>query len=221
MSYVEIPPRIESVDQNGKRTTTINYIGTEEAPDPGLGTLKNKSVTRDVAGQIRSSYTFESNSEAGDPNAETSGVAVEIVSSLRSVPIEAHPNFAEPFLQPRDVKFIKDKLNTIVSNNDIIDFSATRDAERAASLFGYLAKGITSYYEPSLIVRKTYQAASPPPAKSVGKIASPGVSVPGEPRGANFLLVNLSSRGSAGSFTVTEEYEMSGEGGWDTFLYGS
>jgi hypothetical protein len=30
----------------------------------------------------------------------------------------------------------------------------------------------------------------------------------------------VSARGSTGSYTVTEEYEMSGEGGWDTFLYG-
>jgi hypothetical protein len=70
-------------------------------------------------------------------------------------------------------------------------------------------------------VRKTYQASSPPSGGKVGKISSPGGAVPGAPKGATFLLINISARGTSGSYTVTEEYEMSGEGGWDTFLYGS
>jgi hypothetical protein len=39
--------------------------------------------------------------------------------------------------------------------------------------------------------------------------------------GATFLLISISARGTSGAYTVTEEYEMSGQGGWDTFLYGS
>lgn len=223
MPTYEQPGRTVTVDQNGKRAVTVVYIGTEEASEPeGMnGALRSKTITRDVAGQIRTAYVYDQNPGDGDgENSDFTGATVEIVASVRTVPIEAHPNFSEPYLQPRDVKFIKDKLNTLVSNNDVIDFGATRDAARAASLFGYLAKGITSFFEPSLIVRKTYQASSPPSAGTVGKIANPGVSVPGKPRGANFLLINVSSRGSAGQYTVTEEYELSGENGWDTYLYG-
>ena len=98
-------------------------------------------------------------------------------------------------------------------------FDDATDAKRAISLYGYLISGITSYYVPSLVIRKTYQASSPPSASKVGKIANPGVSIAGVPKGANFLLINVSSRGESGAFTVTEEYEMSGEGGWDTYLY--
>jgi hypothetical protein len=72
-----------------------------------------------------------------------------------------------------------------------------------------------------MVVRKTYQASSPPASGKIGKIASPGGAVPGAPSGATFLLINVSARGTGGAYTVTEEYEMSGEGGWDTFLYGS
>lgn len=219
MPYYEQPGRTTIIDRDGKQLITVTYIGTEEAPKPPdiSGTVRNKTVTRDVAGQTRTQYQIEP-----DPSADGAAneITVEIVSCVRTVPIEAHPNFAEPYLQPRDVKFIKDKLNTLVSNNDIIDFSPTRDAARAASLFGYLAQGIESYYVPSLVVRKTYQASSPPSTSQVGKIASPRVSIPGVPKGANFLLINVSARGSVGAYTVTEEYEMSGEGGWDTFLYG-
>lgn len=221
----EIPGRTVTIDQNGRRTTTWTYIGTSEytgEPEGVSGTLKSRSVTRDVAGQVRTQLVYENGqAEITDPNSSSeTGVVVEYVAALRTVPIEAHPNFAEPYLQPRDVKFIKDKLNTLVSNNDVIDFTPTRDAARAASLFGYLAKGIQSFYQPSIIVRRTYQSSGPPSAKQVGKIASPGVFVPGIPKGANFLLINVSARGSAGQFVVTEEYEMSGENGWDTFLYG-
>lgn len=224
MPYYEQPGRTRTTDKDGKEIVTVTYIGDQQAPRPPSsdlsGTIKSKSVTTDVAGQVRTVYQIELDAAATSDPVQTEGITVEVVSAVRTVPIEAHPNFAEPYLQPRDVKFIKDKLNTLVSNNDIIDFTPTRDADRAASLFGYLAQGIESYYVPSLVVRKTYQASSPPSAGQVGKIANPGVSIPGVPKGANFLLINVSARGSTGTYTVTEEYEMSGEGGWDTFLYG-
>ena len=224
MSYYEQPGRTTTTDKDGKRIVTVTFVGSTEAAAPTdvSGTQRSKSVTRDLAGQIRTQYQIElDGSETGVvPGYNTGGISFEVVSGVRTVPIEAHPNFSEPYLQPRDVKFIKDKLNELVSNNDIIDFSSTRDAARAASLFGYLAKGITSYYEPTLVVRKTYQASSPPSSGQVGKISNPGFSVPGAPRGATFLLVNLSARGTAGAYTITEEYEMSGSSGWDTFLYG-
>lgn len=216
----EAPGRTVVTDKDGKQILTVTFVGTGEAADPGLGTIRSKAVTTDVAGQVRTTFQIELDPPSSGPGRPNDGVSFEVVASTRTVPIEAHPNFAEPFLQPRDVKFVKDKLNELVSNNDIIDFSPTRDAARAASLFGYLAKGITSYYEPSLVIRKTYQASSPPAARQVGKIAQPGLAIPGTPPGATFLLISVSSRGSFGKYTITEEYEMSGEGGWDTFLYG-
>lgn len=221
MPYFEQPGRTTTVDKDGKVLTTIIFVGTEEASAPSgiTGTLRSKSVTTDVAGQIRTTFQYENDPGSTGGTTNTGQVSVEIVAAVRTVPIEAHPNFSEPHLQPRDVKYIKDKLNTLVSNNDVIDFSPTRDQARAASLFGYLAKGIESYYVPSLVIRKTYQAASPPSAGRVGKIANPGVSISGLPSGATFLLVNISARGSTGSYTVVEEYECSGEGGWDTYLY--
>lgn len=219
MAYYEQPGRTTAIDKDGKKVITVTYIGDEEAPNPGLGVVRSRTATRDVAGQVRTTYQIEAPDPDQGPGNQDGNAVIEVVASVRTVPIEAHPNFAEPFLQPRDVKFIKDRLNTLVSNNDIIDFSSTRDAARAASLFGYLAKGITSYYEPSLVVRKTYNSAGIPPAREIGKIASPNVSIPGVPPGANFLLLDISVRGQPGNYTVTEQYEMSGPGGWDTFLY--
>jgi hypothetical protein len=218
MAYYEQPGRSTAIDLNGKQTVTVTYIGTEEAPQPSdiTGTLKSKSVTKDVAGQIRTQYQFETDSSTV-PGTGFQAVQVEVVSSVRTVPIETHPNFSEQYLSAADKKKIKDAVSVPDRSPT---FEDTGNQARAISLYGYLINGVESYYVPSLVVRKTYQASSPPSAGRVGKITSPGVSIPGVPKGATFLLINISSRGQSGSYTVTEEYEMSGEGGWDTFLYG-
>lgn len=217
MSYYEQPGRTTTVDKDGKQILTVTFVGSEEATQPSdiTGTLKSKSVTKDVAGQIRTQYQFETDSTT--PGTGFQAVQVEVVSAVRTVPIETHPNFSEKYLSAQDKKKIKDAV-TVPDRSPTFD--DTGDQKRAISLYGYLIDGVESYYVPSLVIRKTYQASSPPSAGRVGKIANPGVSISGVPSGANFLLVNISSRGQSGAYTVTEEYEMSGEGGWDTFLYG-
>jgi hypothetical protein len=230
MPYYEQPGRTTTTDKDGKRILTVTFIGDAEAPAPSdvSGTQRSKSVTKDVAGQIRTQYQYEEDA-TGDPVPGTGfqPAQVEVVSAVRTVPIEAHPNFGGEgrggFVTAAGKKIIRDAIN--VPDKKFSDIETEiRDSgsevPRARSLYGYLLDGITSYYEPSLVIRKTYQASSPPSAGRVGKIANPGVSIAGVPQGATFLLVNVSARGQSGAYTVTEEYEMSGPGGWDTFLYG-
>lgn len=216
MPYYEQPGRTITVDKDGKTITTVTFVGDTEAPKPtGItGTLKNRSVTTDVAGQIRTTYQFENDGGSSGPLGKN--VQLEIIAAVRTVPIEAHPKFGEKYLSAADKKKIKDAIDVPDRSPDFED-ATNRSA--AIALYTYLVSGVTSYYEPTVVVRKTYQAASPPPARKLGKIASPGVTVPGIPAGYNFLLVNVSSRGTTGAYTVTEEYEASGEGGWDKYLY--
>jgi hypothetical protein len=237
MAYYEQPGRTTSVDSNGKQTVTITYVGTEEAPLSSdiSGTIRSRSVTKSEAGQIRTQYQIETDLTAsggagftGQGSALNAGISYEYVSAVRTVPIEAHPNFGGSqissggFIKPEDIKLIKDTVQTPGKTfDDISDSLVSNDIGRCRSLYGYLAKGVESYYVPSMVVRKTYQASSPPSGKRVGKISSPGGAVPGTPKGATFLLINVSARGTTGAYTVTEEYEMSGEDGWDTYLYGS
>lgn len=220
MAIYEQPGRTTSVDSNGKQTVTVTFVGTEEAPRPGglSGSVKSKTVTKSEAGQIRTQYQIELDASSGaGSGGGTSGATYEFVASVRTVPIEAHPNFGENYLSAADKKKIKDAVQVPDRSPS---FDDTSNKLKAISLYGYLISGIESYYVPSVIVRKTYQASSPPSSAKVGKIASPGVYVPGAVKGATFLLINVSARGSAGAYQITEEYEMSGEGGWDTFLYG-
>jgi hypothetical protein len=227
MPYYEQPGRTTTIDKDGKQILTVTFIGSEEAQEPSgvTGTLRSKSVTKDVAGQIRTQYQYETDA-GSDAGVGFQAVQVEVVSAVRTVPIEAHPNFGGEgrggFVTAAGKKIIRDAIN--VPDKKFSDIETEiRDSgsevARARSLYGYLLDGIASYYEPSLVIRKTYQASSPPSAGQVGKIANPGVSIAGVPKGATFLLVNVSARGQSGAYTVTEEYEMSGEGGWDTFLY--
>jgi len=219
MAYYEQPGRTTAIDANGKQIVTITYVGGEEAPRPLniTGSIKSKTVTRSEAGQVRTQFQIEKDAATTGDGGDTPGATYEFVGSVRTVPIEAHPNFGEDYLSAADKKKIKDAVQVPDRSPT---FDDTSDKARAISLYGYLISGIESYYVPSIIVRKTYQAASPPPSKFVGKIASPGVYVPGTPKGATFLLINVSARGTAGNYQITEEYEMSGTGGWDTFLYG-
>jgi len=232
MAYYEQPGRTTSVDKDGKKTTTITFVGTEEAPSPGTGisgTIKSKSVTKSEAGQIRTQFQVELDQASGGPGTTSpfsGGGAFEFVSAVRTVPIEAHPNFGGSqissggFIKPEDIKLIKDTVQTPGKTfDDISDQLISGQLGRCRSLYGYLACGVESYYVPSLVVRKTYQASSPPSTSKVGKIRSPGIAVAGAPQGANFLLINVSARGTGGSYTITEEYEMSGQDGWDTYLY--
>ncbi|NDD54499.1 hypothetical protein EBZ39_11600 [bacterium] len=218
MPYYEQPGRTTTTDANGKQILTVTFVGDQEAspPDDVRGTQKSKSVVKDVAGQIRTTYTFEVD-DPTNPSRPISGVTVEYVASVRTVPIEAHPNFKEPYLTPEDLKKIKDAVQVPDRSPD---FEDTSDKKRAISLYGYLIAGVTSYYEPALIVRKSYVAASPPPSKIIGKILDPGVPVPGRTPKTNFLLISINARGQPGNYQVTEEYEMSGPSGWDSYLYG-
>jgi hypothetical protein len=88
-----------------------------------------------------------------------------------------------------------------------------------AELATKMLAGQESYYEPSVILRKTFYSSSLPSGSKLGKIKSPSVYYGAQPDEANWLLVSVSARGQSGAYTVTEEYELSGEGGWDADLY--
>jgi hypothetical protein len=231
MSYYEQPGRTTSVDQNGKKTVTVTYIGTQEADKPQDlgGTVRSKTVTKSEAGQVRTQYQIDLDASSfGASTNSSNNAAYEIISAVRTVPMEAHPNFGGTqisfggFIKPEDIKLIKDTVQTPGKTFDDISASlVSGELARCRSLYGYLAVGVESYYVPTIAVRKTYQASSAPSSAMVGKISAPGILVSGTPKGATFLLTNISARGTTGAYTVTEEYEMSGEGGWDTFLYGS
>lgn len=217
MAVYEQPGRTESVDKSGKKTLTITYVGDGIATPPTISnaSLASRTVVSAEAGTVRTTYQYDLTS-AGTVTSLSGIVGIEFAGSLRTVPIEAHPNFAEPNLYPADIKKVKDAVQI---PDRTPSFADTTDEARAVSLYGYLVSGIESYYVPSIIVRKTYYSPTIPSGNKLGKIADPGVYYAAKPSNATWLLINLSARGEANNYTITEEYELSGEGGWDTYLY--
>lgn len=219
MAVYEQPGRTESQDKSGKKTLTITYVGDAIATAPTISnaTLVSKTVVTAEAGLVSTNFQYDLTAATTSSNGSSfSSVGIEFVGSLRTVPIEAHPNFTEPNLYPEDIKKVKDAVQV---PDRTPTFADTTDEARAISLYGYLVSGIESYYVPSIIMRKTYYTSSIPSGNKLGKIADPGVYYAAKPTNATWLLINLSARGSNGNYTITEEYELSGEGGWDTYLY--
>jgi len=223
MPTFEQPGRTLVEDRSGKKTLTITFVGNEIATAPSVAnsSLVSTTVVTAEAGTVRTTFQYDQTQTGSviDPSSGISNiVGIEFVGSLRTVPIQAHPNFSEPHLNIDDHQKIKKGLET--SSEFSPTFDDTSDPARCVSLYGYLIKGIESYYEPSIIIRKTFFSSSLPSGDKLGKIKDPNVFYGAEPDNASYLLISVSARGQAGAYTITEEYELSGEGGWDTFLYG-
>lgn len=220
MPTFEQPGRTLVEDRSGKKTLTITFVGNEIATAPTIAnsSLLSTTVVTAEAGTVRTSFQYDQTQTGSVTSAGGNVVGIEFVGSLRTVPISAHPNFSEPHLNIDDHQKIKKGLET--SSEVSPTFDDTSDPARCVSLYGYLIKGIESYYEPAVIIRKTFFSSSLPSGDKLGKIKDPGVFYGAEPDNASYLLISVSARGQAGAYTITEEYELSGEGGWDTFLYG-
>ncbi|NBW14648.1 MAG: hypothetical protein EBR82_42280 [Caulobacteraceae bacterium] len=232
MPYYEQPGRQTTIDRDGKKSLTVTFIGDQEAPIPSdiRGVPRSKSVTRDAAGAIRTSYTYDHVTGGDGGGGGSDNVTVEIIGAVQSEPIETHPNYGggdkpeSAYIKREGLKIIQDAIHTAGKKfKDIEDEvrGTGSDVKRSESLYGYLAAGVTSYYVPTVVVRKTYVSAGPGSLSGVGKIRPPNCTLPPLPKKVNFLLINVSSRGIPGGlFQVTEEYQMSGPNGWDSWLYG-
>lgn len=225
MPTYEQPNRTTTTDKDGKQKITINYIGDAVASQPTVtnAALSSRTVVSSVASLIETKYEFESvSSEGGGDNNDANNFnsrGVEFIGSLRTVPLQAHPRYSS--LTNEEQKEVKDFVENPVDGSKAFPpgWSSYAGVTTMTELATKLLSGIESYYEPSVIIRKTYPSTSLPTGKKLGKVKSPNVYYASVPTDGNWLLINLSARGLPGNYTITEEYEMSGEGGWDQDIY--
>ena len=228
MPTYEQPNRTTNTDKDGRQTITIQYVGDAVATPPTISgaVLANRTVVSSVASLIESRYEYEAVPSTGDTGGGSNddstnfnSTGVEFVGSLRTVPIQAHPRYAS--LTNEEQKEVKDFVENPIDGSKALPaaWSNFAGVTTMTELAGKLLQGIESYYEPSVVIRKTYVSTGLPTGSKLGKVKTPGVYYASVPSGGNWLLVNLSARGSPGKYTITEEYEMSGEGGWDSDLY--
>ncbi len=221
MATYEQPGRTEVQDKSGKKTLTITYVGDTIATAPTISgaSLYSKTVVTAEAGTVRSTFQYDL-TEAGSVTSSGGNiVGIEFVGSLRTVPMQAHPYYDE--MTAGEQKAVADWVqNPAAGSKEVPDeWSSYLNTGLMTNLAIKLLKGKTSYYEPSVILRKTYFSSSLPSGSKLGKIKDPNIYYAAKPDNSDWLLVSLSARGQSGAYSVTEEYELSGENGWDADLY--
>ena len=134
-------------------------------------------------------------------------------------PIESHPLFAiprsNPPVSPEEYATIELALQNAEPPSPALTGAANM-------LYEKKLKGLDSYLRSGSIYRKSYVSADIPAAgdlEGVGKIKAPGTPAPEAPNNQEYLFVGLSWNKTAGVVTITEEYQLSGIGGWDPDLY--
>ena len=139
-------------------------------------------------------------------------------------PIETHPLFASPFDNPpvtsKDMALIEKSLAASLPFLPVIvPFAANPKADL---LFAKKRRGIDSYLKIGSVFKKTYVSANIPTTalmSKVGQIVSAPSPAPSPPSGQDYLLSGVSWNKQAGVVRITEEYMLSGIGGWDPDLY--
>jgi len=89
-------------------------------------------------------------------------------------------------------------------------------------LFAKKRRGQDTYLKPGAVYKKTYvdtEIPSTSALNNVGKIVNPGSPAPQPPSGQDYLLMGISWTKQAGVVTISEEYQLSGPGGWDPDIY--
>lgn len=84
-----------------------------------------------------------------------------------------------------------------------------------------ILKGVTAYNSPHIVLTVRYRGTAVPDIATAGAIVS---TVPGgfrTPAGRNWYFHGPSWSMKGAELWITEVYELSGPGGWDSFIYGS
>ena len=141
--------------------------------------------------------------------------------TLTEAPIETHPTFAIPFdnppVTPQQLAAIELALQNCTDPPAEIEGAAL-------TLYNKKRRGIESYLKPGSLYKKTYCSNSIPGSDllaRVGKTFAPPSPCPSPPPNQAYLCMGVSWNKTAGVVTITEEYQLSGPGGWDPDLHPS
>lgn len=130
----------------------------------------------------------------------------EIITGTGEAPIETHPNFVSTLGGTADAP-----LNDAVFDDD-------------GKFVGFAATSIYAGYETYLVPSTTYRRSTPSRTRpsSVGPVGRLDTQPPisHDVPGGNWLFTCRSFRRDGGVYDVTEEWLLSGPGGWDSDIYG-
>lgn len=202
---------------NGNISSNLSSIPEYLSPHPYISQLKCYESTVD---QLEGPITQVTTVYKGVYTSDAEELAqVEFSKATTEAPVETHPRFAFPFdnppVSPKDIAAIELALQ----NNQ--PPPTTLNAE-SLNLYNLKRRGIESYLRPNQIFKRVYVSSEIPSGATiddVGKIKDPPFPAPPAPTGQNYLYLGASWVKQAGVVTITEEYQLSGPGGWYTTLY--
>ena len=144
----------------------------------------------------------------------------EFSRTLTQEPLETHPIFALPRDNP---PVTADRLAEVELALQNCDLTPSKDWEPAVKkLWEKKRRGIESYLKPGAIYKKSYVSDTIPGTSLIaraGKIFEPPSPCPPSPPDQEYLCMGITWTKEAGVVHITEEYQLSGLGGWDPDLY--
>jgi len=157
---------------------------------------------------------------------------IEYARVLSEAPIETHPRYAFPLDNPPITPFDIDAIELALQNCTGLP-SLIQNGPDAGNnapptllcqeLFKKKRKGIESYYKLGSTYRVSYCSSDPPDASLINKIGKQFTSLPSPaptpPENQAYLLMGVSWSRRSGVVNITEDYQLSGVGGWDPDLY--
>lgn len=215
------------LNPDGSGQATLTYKCTESSPfavipayltsHPYLPELKayESDLDREHGGIIRISTTYKG-VLANNPEELAQH---DFSRTVSQEPVETHPLFALPRSNPPVTASEITVIELALQNAQPPTVTLS---SKAQLLYEKKLRGIDSYLRSGSVYRKSYVSKNIPTTgelAEVGKIKNPGSPAPPAPTDQEYLFVGLSWNKTAGVVTITEEYQLSGIGGWDPDLY--
>ena len=192
-------------------TGILPQRGTTKHPDFKEAICSNVSCRRLEDGGWRIIVTYNNGDTAGviDIGAVSDDGVLEVIGSLSTEPIETHPDFQTASIAG---------TSGSPANGAQYDSDGVFTGFAASSDFA----GVDSYLVPTVLARHTYPDNSLPSGTLLGNIGT--IQTPSHPdivtpAGRTWLLSHVSYRRAGNSYEITEEFTLSGPGGWNTDIY--
>lgn len=202
----------------------MTMVGTEVSNNEGDTAVVNCRYS----GTVTPDYEFD-----GDNTAVKKTTSMSIAVSEE--PIETNPKYVTLTEDQRNIvqqfkagrykifKTADGVITELISRVDDLNVGIHFISSSALlqDLIGKINKGFVSYLVPNQIFRVSYTQNVKPSASLLnytGYIKAPD-DAPAVGDGRNWLLIGVNYTSESGVYSITEEYQLSGKGGWDTSIY--